>query len=105
MAGRHVRIESRLGGGRRSRLGGIVFREQSHQRVVKLRLANRLCEESIEQPLHAAGLVPTTYKSFYYDMTKSVDLAQWPSSSWVDKFDEYYWITQAPEDLPPMPPG
>jgi len=55
------------------------------------------------QPFFARGLVPTTYKTFYYDMTKSVDLAEWPSPTWVQRFDEYYWITQAPEDLPPIP--
>ncbi len=54
-------------------------------------------------PLFADGLVPTTYKSFYYEMTQSVEVSQWPSQSWIAKFDEYYWITQAPEDLPPMP--
>jgi nicotinamidase-related amidase len=53
--------------------------------------------------LYEGGLVPTTYKAFYYDMTKSVSLAEWPSQSWVQKFDQYYYITQAPEDLPPMP--
>jgi nicotinamidase-related amidase len=55
-------------------------------------------------PFFDQGLVPTTYKSFYYDMTKSVALEQWPSQEWVQKWEEYYWITQAPEDLPPMPP-
>ena len=61
--------------------------------------------EQTLQPFYAGGLVPTTYKSFYYDMTKSVDLAEWPSQAWVQKFDEYYWITSAPEDLPPIPDG
>jgi hypothetical protein len=56
-------------------------------------------------PLFEAGLVPTTYKAFYYDMTKSVDTAEWPSQTWVQKFEEYYWITAAPEDLPPIPDG
>lgn len=54
-------------------------------------------------PFFTDGLVPTTYKSFYYDMTKSVALEQWPSQEWVQKWEQYYWITQAPEDLPPMP--
>lgn len=56
-------------------------------------------------PFFDGGLVPTTYKSFYYDMTQSVDPAEWPSQQWVQKFDEYYPITQAPEDLPPIPGG
>jgi nicotinamidase-related amidase len=57
------------------------------------------------EPFFDAGLVPITYKSFYYEMTRSVDLGQWPSTSWVSRFDEYFDITQAPEDLPPMPPS
>lgn len=61
-------------------------------------------QKTLLQPLFDQGLVPTTYKSFYYDMTKSVDLSQWPSQSWLDNFDKYYNMTQAPEDLPPMPP-
>jgi hypothetical protein len=56
-------------------------------------------------PFFDQGLVPTTYKSFYYDMTKSVNPAEWPSQAWVARFDEYYDITQAPEDLPPIPNG
>jgi len=60
-------------------------------------------QKAMLQPFFDDGLVPTTYKSFYYEMTKSVDLAEWPSQTWVQKFDEYYNITQAPEDLPPIP--
>ncbi|MEZ4444030.1 MAG: isochorismatase family protein [Polyangiaceae bacterium] len=56
------------------------------------------------QPFFDQGMVPLTYKTFYYDMTKSVSLSEWPSQSWVDKYDEFYWITQAPEDLPPIQP-
>jgi len=52
-----------------------------------------------------AGLVPTTYKSFYYGMTRSVDPGQWPSQTWVQRFEPYYDLTLAPEDLPPMPPS
>ncbi len=55
-------------------------------------------------PLVEQGVVPTTYKSFWYDMTRSVDTGEWPSQAWVDKIDEYYPITQAPEDLPPIAP-
>jgi hypothetical protein len=50
----------------------------------------------------AAGSVPITYKSFYYEMTRSVALEEWPSQKWVAKYDQYFWITQAPEDLPPI---
>lgn len=56
-------------------------------------------------PLVEQGVVPTTYKSFWYEMTRSVEPAEWPSSSWVDKMEEYYPITQAPEDLPPIGPN
>jgi nicotinamidase-related amidase len=55
-------------------------------------------------PLFDQGVVPTTYKTFWYDMTKSVDTAEWPSQAWVAKIEEYYPITQAPEDLPPIGP-
>ena len=61
-------------------------------------------QKDMLKPFFDGGIVPTTYKSFYYDMTRSVDLAQWPSQKWVQKYDEYYAITQAPEDLPAMPP-
>lgn len=54
-------------------------------------------------PLFDNGLVPTTYKGFYYDMTKSVSTAQWPNPVWVMKFNPFYFLTQAPEDLPPIP--
>jgi nicotinamidase-related amidase len=68
-----------------------------------LALDSPSAQQQMLKPLFDAGLVPTTYKSFYYDMTKSVDLAEWPSQDWVARFDEYYWITAAPEDLPPIP--
>lgn len=58
--------------------------------------------EPLLAPFYAAGSVPITYKSFYYEMTRSVALEEWPSPQWVAKYDEYYWITQAPEDLPPI---
>jgi hypothetical protein len=61
-----------------------------------------LAQKEMLKPLFAGGLVPTTYKSFYYEMTQSVNLAEWPSQKWVQKYDEYYSITQAPEDLPPI---
>jgi nicotinamidase-related amidase len=67
-----------------------------------LSLGTPAAQKEALQPFFDQGLVPTTYKSFYYDMTKSVDLAQWPSPVWVQKYDEYYQITQAPEDLPPI---
>ena len=62
-------------------------------------------QQQLLQPFFAAGLVPTTYKSFSSEMTQSVDLAEWPSQEWVERFDEFYPITSAPEDLPPMPPS
>jgi nicotinamidase-related amidase len=68
-----------------------------------LALGTPAAQKEMLQPFFDEGLVPTTYKSFYYDMTKSVDLAEWPSQQWVERFDEFYWITQAPEDLPPIP--
>jgi nicotinamidase-related amidase len=48
------------------------------------------------------GAVPLTYKTFYYEMTRSVSLSEWPSD-WVARDSEYYQKTQAPEDLPPIP--
>ena len=52
--------------------------------------------------LYQSGVaVPTTYKSFYYEMTRSIDLQQWPKA-WVERYDEYYNKTSAPEDLPPI---
>lgn len=59
-------------------------------------------QKDMLKPYFAKGLVPITYKTFYYDMTRSTDLAEWPSQEWVQKYDEYYWITEAPEDLPPI---
>jgi nicotinamidase-related amidase len=68
-------------------------------------LGSAPAQRAILSPQYDAGVVPTTYKSFYYDMTRSVEPNQWPSANWVQRFDEYYYITQAPEDLPPMPPS
>lgn len=62
-------------------------------------------QKAMLEPFYAGGIVPTTYKSFYYDMTKSVDPSGWPSQVWVQRFDPYYDLTMAPEDLPPMPPS
>jgi nicotinamidase-related amidase len=59
--------------------------------------------DALLQSLEQDGAIPTTYKSFYYEMTRSVDVQEWPSQTWIDRYDEYYRITQAPEDLPPMP--
>lgn len=55
---------------------------------------------SLEQH-YQAGAVPLTYKSMYYGMTKSVDLAEWPKA-WADRDPIYYPKTQAPEALPPI---
>jgi nicotinamidase-related amidase len=84
---------------------GMSSRELFVMEDALLVLGTPAAQKEMLEPFFADGLVPTTYKSFYYDMTKSVDLAEWPSQQWVQKFDEYYWITQAPEDLPPIPGG
>jgi nicotinamidase-related amidase len=68
-----------------------------------LAMGTPAAQKEMLAPFFGDGLVPTTYKSFYYDMTKSVALEQWPSQTWVQKWEQYYWITAAPEDLPPMP--
>lgn len=54
------------------------------------------------EPQVQGGAVPITYKTFYYEMTRSVDLSEWPPD-WVARDPEYYQKTQAPEDLPPIP--
>jgi nicotinamidase-related amidase len=59
-------------------------------------------QAALLEALYKAGAVPITYKSLYYGMTKSVDLKEWPSQSWVERDPEYYPKTRAPEDLPPM---
>src|SRR5262249_4885782 len=56
-------------------------------------------QKQMLQPFFDDGLVPTTYKSFYYEMTHSVSLDEWPSQDWVQKYDQFFWITSAPEDL------
>jgi nicotinamidase-related amidase len=60
-------------------------------------------QEAALAPFFEQGLVPTTYKTFWYEMTQSVDPAEWPSPEWTAKIDEYWDITQAPEDLPSIP--
>ncbi len=55
------------------------------------------------EPEVQRGAVPITYKTFYYEMTRSVNLSEWPSPDWVARDPEYYNKTQAPEDLPPIP--
>jgi nicotinamidase-related amidase len=67
-----------------------------------LALGTPAAQKEMLDPFFQEGLVPMTYKTFYYDMTKSVSLSEWPSQQWVKKHDEYYWITEAPEDLPPI---
>jgi hypothetical protein len=54
--------------------------------------------------LYGAGVVPTTYKSMYYELTVSVDDRQWPSHQWVIDSDPYFDLTKAPEELPPPRP-
>jgi nicotinamidase-related amidase len=87
----------------------ITSTQGSHQVFVMedalLALDSPDAQTTLLAPFYAAGIVPTTYKSFYYDMTKSVDPAGWPSQVWVQRFDPYFDMTSAPEDLPPMPPS
>jgi hypothetical protein len=67
-----------------------------------LALGTAEAQKDLLEPWYDAGVVPTTYKTFYYETSKSVDLSEWPSQKWVERFDEYFAITQAPEDLPPL---
>lgn len=68
-----------------------------------LSLGTKAQQKQALAPFFEQGLVPTTYKSFYYEMTHSVSESEWPSKAWVDRFDPFFWLTKAPEDLPPMP--
>ena len=43
-----------------------------------------------------------TYKSFYYGMTKSIELEEWPSQAWAQKDSIYHALTESPEDLAPI---
>jgi nicotinamidase-related amidase len=52
--------------------------------------------------LYTQGAVPLTYKAFYYGMTRSVSMQEWPSAAWVQRDAEYYPKTKAPEELPPI---
>jgi nicotinamidase-related amidase len=56
------------------------------------------------EPLYAKGAVPTTYKTLYYELTQSVDDAEWPSQQWVIDGDKWFDRTKAPEDLPTLTP-
>jgi nicotinamidase-related amidase len=56
---------------------------------------------TLEGFFSAGTAVPTTYKTFYYEMVRSVDVAQWPKA-WLDRYDVYFNKTSAPEDLPPI---
>lgn len=55
-------------------------------------------------PLEAKGAVPSTYKTLWYELTKSVDDAGWPSQAWVQRGSTYWDRTMAPEELPPLAP-
>jgi nicotinamidase-related amidase len=89
--------------------GAVLGHRQNHDIFVMedalLAETTNADQAALLAPLVESGVVPTTYKSFWYDMTKSVEPAEWPSQTWVDKIEEYYPITQAPEDLPPIGPG
>jgi hypothetical protein len=54
------------------------------------------------EPAYVEGAIPTTYKSLYYELTRSVSDAEWPSPQWVTDAERYFDRTQAPEDLPPI---
>ena len=45
------------------------------------------------------GLVPLTYKSFFYGMIKSITWQEWPSKAWGDRSFTFYPLTEAPEKL------
>jgi nicotinamidase-related amidase len=57
------------------------------------------------EPAYADGAVPSTYKTLYYELTRSVNDAEWPSRQWVTDANRYYDLTSAPEDLPPIAGG
>jgi len=50
----------------------------------------------------AQRTVPITYKTLYYELTYSVNDAEWPSPEWVTDGSKYYDLTMAPETLPPL---
>lgn len=47
------------------------------------------------------GDVPLTYKTFFYEMTETVNFEDWPAD-WIARDAVYYPITVAPESLPPI---
>lgn len=54
------------------------------------------------EPAYAEGAVPTSYKTLYYELTRSVDDREWPSQQWVKDGERYFDLTLAPEDLPQL---
>jgi nicotinamidase-related amidase len=53
--------------------------------------------------LYQEGIVPTTYKAFYYDMLRSMNPAEWISPIWLKRAEEKFdYLMTYPEDLPPI---
>jgi hypothetical protein len=40
------------------------------------------------QTAYQAGVIPLTYKSFYYGMTKAADTRDWASPEWLGRLRE-----------------
>ena len=53
-------------------------------------------------PQRRTPLVPLTYKSAYYGMTKSISQSEWPSQVWVERDSIFYPLTAEPEELAPI---
>jgi nicotinamidase-related amidase len=43
--------------------------------------------EQIRQAAYQSGVIPLTYKSFYYGMTKAADRSDWPSPEWMGRLE------------------
>jgi nicotinamidase-related amidase len=55
------------------------------------------------EPLYANGAIPSTYKTLWYELTISVNDAEWPNQQWVtDGNAGFFNRTKAPEQLPPI---
>jgi hypothetical protein len=37
---------------------------------------------------YQSGVIPLTYKSFYYGMTKAADRGDWESQEWLERLKE-----------------
>jgi hypothetical protein len=54
------------------------------------------------EPMYVNGAIPTTYKTLYYELTVSVNDAEWPNQQWVTDGNTFFNRTKAPEELPPI---